>query len=37
MGEQTTGSSALPEQHGGFFGRGEPNTALPGILPETAI
>ena len=28
MGEQTTGSSALPEQHGGFFGRGEPNTAF---------
>ena len=28
MGEQTTGSSALPEQHGGFFGQGEPNTAF---------
>ncbi len=28
MGEQTTDSSALPEQHGGFFGQGEPNTAF---------
>ena len=28
MGEQTTGRSALSEQHGGGFGQGEPNTAF---------
>ena len=28
MGEQTTGRSVLSEQHGGFFGQGEPNTAF---------